>query len=407
MTVRLYYDDSACTTFEAVVRACTPAAGGFDVRLDRTAFYPTSGGQPFDTGRLGGVLVRDVIDCGDDVAHVVEAPIEPGSRVRGEIDAERRGDHREQHSGQHVLSAVFERLAGVATVGFHMGSDVSTIDLEREVTAGQIARCETEANRIVGAAHPVSARIVPAAEVPALELRRPPKRTGDLRIVEIEGVDRPACGGTHVTSTREIGPIGVVATEKVRGGTRVSFVCGGRAVRTFRSGHDQLGEVARLLGSAPSEVGAQVGRLVEANRELNRRLASLAAELAALRAPMWRAEAVTMGGWRAVVRHAPGESAEGLKGLAQALVAEPGFIAVLVGDGHPAPVVVARATDVEFDAGAFVKALAGQLGGRGGGRPEIAQGGMPVEAGTLVAAAGDGLSRFLHDGRPKVGRPVG
>jgi alanyl-tRNA synthetase len=407
MTIRLYYGNSALTTFEAVVRACTPVAQGFDVRLDRTAFYPASGGQPFDTGRLGAVRVLDVVDHGDEVAHIVDGALEPGTSVRGEIDAERRCDHRQQHSGQHVLSAAFERVAGVATVGFHMGSDVSTIDLEREVTPDEIARSEAEANRIVQSDALVTTRVVAAADVPALSLRRPPKRGGDLRIVEIDGVDRSACGGTHVTRTGEIGPIGVIATEKVRGGTRLSFVCGSRAVRTFRTGFDQINELARLLGAARADVAGHVGRMSEVNRELMCRLASLSAELAALRAPAWRAEGRVVGDALTVVRHVPGESADGLKGLVQALVAEPGVVAVLVGDGRPAPLVVARGPGVEFDAGAFVKALASELGGRGGGRPELAQGGMPVEPPVCVTTAGAVLSRFLHDGRPEAGQPAG
>ena len=394
MTDRLYYEDGALTSFEAVVRQCTPAEGRFDVRLDRSAFYPTSGGQPHDTGLLDGRRVVEVIDRGPEgVAHLVEAPIEPGARVHGEVDAARRRDHREQHSGQHVLSAAFARVCGAATVGFHMGSDVSTIDLEREVSAAAIEDAEREANRVVREDRVVAVRFVDESEAGAMGLRRPPKTTGRIRVVEVTDFDRSACGGTHVARTGEIGAIAVIATEKVRGGTRLTFVCGERAERAGRADRGALTEAARLLGVGAGDVPVHVARLVEANRRLSREAGALRHELAGLRTPAWRAAARTVGGWRVVLREEPDADAGALKAMAQAVVGEPGFVAVFVGGGSPASIVVARSADVPLDAAAFVKALAGSMGGRGGGRPELAQGGLTAPGDEITAGVFDLLGR--------------
>ncbi|MCC7044203.1 MAG: phosphoesterase [Acidobacteria bacterium] len=376
MTTRLYYDDSRTTTFDARVMACVASGDRFEVTLDRTAFYPTSGGQPFDTGVLGAATVVDVVDRDDDrIVHIVTTPLEPGTMVVGVVDAARRRDHMEQHTGQHVLSAAFDRGCGVATVGFHMGSDVSTIDLAREVTTAEIEAAEAEANRVIREDRVVRVRIVPADQVATLPLRRESKRSGPLRIVDVDDFDVSACGGTHVTRTGEIGVVVVAASEKVRGGTRLSFLCGGRAVRGFRERRDRLIEAGRLLGVAPLEVVPRVERLQQDAREAERNIRELRDALAGYRAADWRASAETIGPHRVVLRTSALEAAE-LKGMAQAVVAEPGIVVVLLGAGTPVPVVVARSTDVVFDAGAFIRKVTASLGGRGGGRPDLAQGGV-------------------------------
>jgi alanyl-tRNA synthetase len=380
MTTRIYYDDSRSTTFEAVVMACEPAGDRFEVTLDRTAFYPTSGGQPFDTGTLGPATVVDVIDREDDeIVHVVTTAIEPGTTVAGVIDAARRRDHMEQHTGQHVLSAAFDRVCGVATVGFHMGGDVSTIDLAREVTTAEIEATETEGNRVIREDRVVRVRIVPAGQTATLALRRESTRSGPLRIVDVDDFDVSACGGTHVARTGEVGMVAVVASEKVRGGTRVSFLCGGRALRGFRQRRDRLADAGRLLGVAPLEIVPRVERLRQEVREAERTIKELREELARHRAIEWRGSTETIGPYRVVLRISATDAGD-LKSVAQSVVSEPGLVAVLIGQGTPVPVVVARSADLAFDAGAFVKEATGSLGGRGGGRPELAQGGLLVSA---------------------------
>jgi alanyl-tRNA synthetase len=256
-----------------------------------------------------------------------------------------------------------------------MSGEASTIDLAREVTTAEVEAAEDVANRVIREGRPVVVRSVPADEVASLALRRESSRTGPLRIVEIAGFDVSACGGTHVSSTGEIGMVVVVAVEKVRGGSRLSFLCGGRALRGFRDRRDCLAEVGRRLGVGALDVVAHVDRLLSEARDAERTARSLATELARYRAAAWRAGAETMGPGRVVLRASDLDAAD-LKALAQEIVTESGLIAVLIGSGTHTPVVVARAADVPFDAGGFVRAATAALGGRGGGRPELAQGGL-------------------------------
>lgn len=403
MTTRLYYDDSHLLTFDATVVSCTPSGAGYAVILDRSAFYPTSGGQPFDTGTLDDSPVLEVSDGEEDaVVHVVAAPLDVGRRVRGVVDAARRREHCEQHTGQHVLSAAFERGCGVATVGFHMGADSSTIDLAREVSAAQIEAAESDANRVVRDNVPVTVRIVPEDAVASLSLRRAPTRTGPLRIVEIDGVDVSACGGTHVTATGAIGLIGVTGTEKVRGGSRLTFLCGERALRGFRERQARLVDLGRMFGTAPFDVVPHIERLRDEARALQRALRELQIELAAYRADEWRLRAETIGPLR-VVSRATMLGAGELKSQARALVEAPGFVAVLTGTGDPLPVVVARSNDVGFDAGGFLKALVAAFGGRGGGRPDLAQGAVVAPS----TAVHEWVRREIADARFSGGAQAG
>ena len=392
-TSRLYYTDPARLTFEARVLRIEPAPpshpGAFAVWLSESAFYPTTGGQPFDTGRLGEVRVIDVIEDADgEVVHVVDRSLEPGTMVAGAVDASRRLDHRQQHSGQHVLSAAFVRTAKVATVSFHLGAAVSTIDLAREVTPAEIAAAEDAANAVILEHRPVTIRFVSGEEAAALPLRKEPKRTGELRIIDIADWDISACGGTHVVHTGEIGPIAVRGWERFKGGTRLEFVCGGRTLTAFRELRDIVTTSTRLLSVLPTELAPAIGRLQEEARDLRRAQRDLQTELAGFRAAALAAAAETIGPHRAVLATIPGAAGDTLKALASAIAAQPGLVAVLVGDSRPAVAVVARSADVGLDAAALFKALVGRFGGKGGGRPELAQGGgLDAPADAILAAA--------------------
>jgi len=235
VTERLYYTDPYTTEFDAHIVGAEAHEGRPAVVLDRTAFYPTSGGQPFDTGQLGGVAVVDVVDRDDGtILHVIERELQAGP-VRGRIDWTRRFEHMQQHTGQHVLSAAFERVVGARTESFHLGSVSSTIDLGRMVSAGEIDRAEDEANRVVWEDRPVTIRFADAEEAAKLPLRKEPARTGRLRLIDVENFDISACGGTHVARTGAIGMIAIAGSERVRGGTRVEFLCGVRALRGYRA----------------------------------------------------------------------------------------------------------------------------------------------------------------------------
>jgi alanyl-tRNA synthetase len=223
VTERLYYLDPYLQEFDATVVEIATVDGRRAARLDRTAFYPTSGGQPFDTGTLGSARIVDVVDDhGETVLHVFEGELCEGP-AHGCIDWNRRFEHMQQHTGQHILSAAFDRECGARTLSFHLGSLSATIDLARDVSAVEIARAEDTANRVVWEDRPVSIRFADAADAASLPLRKESARTGTLRLIDVEGFDLSACGGTHVARTGAVGIIAVGGAEKLRGGTRVEF----------------------------------------------------------------------------------------------------------------------------------------------------------------------------------------
>jgi len=261
VTERLYYTDPYASEFDAEVVRVEDHDGRPAAVLDRTAFYPTSGGQPFDTGTLGAARVVDVVDGDDgDVRHVVEGTVAAG-KVRARIDWARRFDHMQQHTGQHVLSAAFDKLAQARTESFHLGSAASTIDLGCEVSPPAIERAEDEANRIVWEDRPVHIRFADAEQAAALPLRKESGRTGTLRLIDVEGFDLSACGGTHVARTGAIGVIAVTGWEKFRSGTRVEFVCGGRALRSHRALRDVVSGSVRALSVLPGDLPSAIERL--------------------------------------------------------------------------------------------------------------------------------------------------
>jgi len=289
ITERLYYADCYLREFQARVIRTSSEAGGVRVFLDRTAFYPESGGQPADQGTLAGIAVLDVVEEGEEVAHVLtESP--STEVVQGIIDWRRRFDHMQQHTGQHVLSAAFEKAGGYKTVSFHLGTETSTIDLDSDrVGAKQIEETEELANKIVFENRPVQISFRPSAEANQMDLRKPAFREGDIRVVEVEGFDLSACGGTHVIQTGAIGLISIRKVDTSKGLTRVAFVCGGRALRRARRDFAILTEAARQfstgLENVPELIAKQAQELRDAERLRNKLLEDLA-ELEALE--LWR-----------------------------------------------------------------------------------------------------------------------
>lgn len=397
MTERLYYHDSYATEFEATVLDTAPAPDGRPAaRLDRTAFYPTSGGQPHDTGLLGGARVVDVVDADDGtIVHVLDAAVSPGP-VTGSIDWERRFDHMQQHTGQHVLSAAFERVTGVPTVSFHLGADTSTIDLARDVTAAEIEQAEDEANRVVWADRPVTIRFVDADEAARLPLRKESGRAGTLRLVEVSDMDLSACGGTHVASAGAIGIIATASSERLRGGVRIEFVCGRRALRAQRRLRDVVSASVRMLSVAAGDLPDAIERMHCDSREIRRQMKDLHSRLALLEADALAGRAEAIGTTRFVVAALEGWDSNGLKQLAGAIAARPGLAAILVSAPAPSAIVVSRAADVGVDSATLLKQMVARFGGKGGGRPELAQGGgldgsideMVAFARTAAASAG-------------------
>jgi len=380
MTERLYYRDATLREFSA--RLVDIDGDGIRIYLDRTAFYPTSGGQPHDLGTLHGARVVDVVDEEDRILHVLEQPvaIATGSELRGEIDWERRHDHMQQHTGQHLLSAVLEDMLGLRTVSVHFGAESSTLDVAdasggaNVLGADVLAAVESRANALVAEGRPVLVTFEEAAE--AKGLRKPSDRGGELRVVSIEGVDRSACGGTHVSSTAEIGPILLRKQEKVRQGLRIEFVCGDRAVRRVRRDLETLARVARAFSGSIDEVatlvegqGAELAALQSENRRLSESLAKYrAAELHAGATP--RAD-----GLRIIVERLTSgvDSARSLA-LAFAPLSRAMFIAA---SNTPPSILVATSNDSGVEAGKLLKPLLEKVGGRGGGSARLAQGSLP------------------------------
>jgi alanyl-tRNA synthetase len=374
MTNRIYYTEPYRTDFDATVVAAEAVDGRLHVTLDQTAFYPSSGGQPFDTGTLGGAAVSDVIDREDGtIAHVVSGSLKAGEVVRGAIDWARRFDHMQQHTGQHVLSAAFDRLFGVRTESFHMGTVSATIDLAREVSAAEVAKAEDEANRIVWEDRPVAIRFASAEEAAKMPLRKESIRTGPLRLIEVDDFDLSACGGTHVARTGGIGVIAIGGWEKFRGGSRVEFLCGGRALHRFRFWRDSLAATQKFLSVAPDEMPAAVERMQADAKAQQRTLRAFQEKLAT-----HEAQALTQkaGAQALIVEALEGWDAQGLKAIAVAAAAEkPEAVVALFTTTSPALVVIARGAAATADAGALLKLLVARFGGKGGGKPDLAQGG--------------------------------
>jgi alanyl-tRNA synthetase len=386
-TQRLYYTDSYLTEFEA--RVVEVADGGRRVYLDQTAFYPTSGGQPHDLGSLAGARITDVIDEGERIAHLVERPLMgDAGAVHGAVDWERRIDHMQQHTGQHLLSAVLEELYGFHTVSVHFGRDYSSLDLDVEsVSAERIVEAEARANAIVAENRPVTTSFEDASQ--ATGLRKETGRTGTLRIVSIAGLDRSACGGTHVRATGEIGAVLVRKVERVRKSARLEFVCGLRAVRRARADFESLtriaGSLSASLDDAPALVASQSEQLRAAENDRKR----LERELAGHRArALYDAAPADARNLRVVRQDAT--TMDELRALAQATIALPR--AVLVGTiGEPPSLLLATAEDTGLDAGRLLREGVGKVGGRGGGSSRIAQGSVP-DAGRLAEAVASVLS---------------
>jgi alanyl-tRNA synthetase len=390
-TRRLYRDDPYLLDFEAAVIARGEHGGRPAVILDRTAFYPEGGGQPWDTGTLAGVRVVAVVEERGGVWHVLGGPLpETEARVRGAVDAQRRRDHMQQHHGQHLLSRALVEVAGAATVSFHLGGEHSTIDLDRAVSDQDLRRAEALSNEVVWEARPVRVRMVTRREAEALGAHAAAEAGDEIRLVEAEGFDLQPCGGTHPHRTSEVGVVAVLGQERYKGASRVRFVCGQRAVDAF---HDHAHILDRLgglfsapLAGLPEAADKTLARLAESERaakELRER--ALAAEAERLASSVAGSQGV-------VTAIYEGRPPEELRALAIQVVARQPCVALLGSRGEKAHVVFAQSAGLSHDVPALLRAAVARLGGHGGGRGDVAQGGGDrVEAleEALAAAAAE------------------
>jgi alanyl-tRNA synthetase len=387
MTERLYYHDSFLYAFDAEVREITESPRPAII-LDRTAFYPTSGGQVFDTGWITSdpnikLRVTEVADADDGkVVHYLDAPpkgIRAGSHVHGQIDATRRRDHMQQHSGQHVLSAAFARLYNMTTVSFHMAEDYCSIDLDTPtLSREQVEAAERSANEIILENRVIDVRFVTRDEAGKLGLRKlPPAERDELRLIDVRDFDLSACGGTHVQQTGQIGCILLRKTEKVRQGWRVEFVAGQRAVGTARRDFMTLTESAGLFSAHIYDVPQQSRKALEEIRTLRKQREQSLEELAEAQASALLAETTESNGRKIVVRTFSDRELSILKLLAQKVTHLSSNAVALLATTSPQPsVVFAQSAGQPFDMGALMKEAMAKLGGRGGGSKDMAQGGV-------------------------------
>ncbi len=386
MTDRLYYHDSFLREFGAQVLACEPAGDRWQVQLDRTAFYPTSGGQPHDTGKLGDAAILDVLERDDlEIVHVTDRAL-PASSVHASIDWERRFDHMQQHSGQHLLSAAFLELFKFPTVSFHLGREISTIDLAaRSLVPRHLEEAERLANQVIFEDRPVTVSFGTAMELADAGIRKAVEREGLLRVIEIEGFDRQPCGGTHVTRTGQVGLLLLRKLEKIKQNWRVEFACGFRALRIARADFATLGEAAQQLSCGLPDVPAMVKKTLEerqASHRVRQRLFERLAESEA-RAVLAATQPSGASATRVVTRVFDDADPAYLRLLAARIVAEPKAQVLLAtrAGGH---VVFAQSPGLAADMNALLRETLAASGGKGGGSKDFAQGTVP-ESTTLEA----------------------
>lgn len=416
---RLYYSDSFLKTFTGEVTGVRELAGTgepvWQLSLNRTAFYPTSGGQPFDRGvfratsKQGGIFDVPVEQVEEDeegtVWHSVRKPLERSAQIEGLIDWERRFDHMQQHTGQHLLSAVFLHEMEAATVSFHLGESTSTIDLATgPIAQHSLERVERIANEIIGEDRSVTVRYVERGEAEAMlaagELRKLPERKGAIRLIDIADCDVNACGGTHVRSTGQIGGLMLRKVEKVSRGVRVEFVCGLRAVQTARRDAALLTETSAQLSTGMAELPAAVERLLIEKKASAKQQQKLYEELAECQAAQIAIDAPIENGLRLVTLAWKDRDRDYVKLLASKTVKASPKTAVIfcAQDAEPVRVVVARSPDLEFNCGSVLREALAKLGLRGGGSADLAQGEVPIgQAAALQVSVSDAMRKAVAE----------
>ena len=388
MTERLYYDDACLTEFDAVVTDCAQQDGRYIVRLSRSAFYPTSGGQPFDTGRIDGAAVTDVYVGEDgDVYHAVDRPLAAGRAVHGVIDWSRRFDHMQQHAADHMIASAIWRRYGGVTIGLHIGGDMSTIDVDMpggatHLSPGQIAEIEADVNAHVQRDVPIRCWFPEPDALKALPLRKPPTVAEHVRVVAIGEDEMVACGGTHPATAGQLGLVKIVGAAPARGKLRVSFLAGARALRDYQSKYEIAQAASGLLSTAVENLPAHVAALKEALKRAEFELGRFRRD--ALLDEVERAlpDLPRLPGGAAVAARVVEGDANLIKDAASRLIRRPGMVALLAArtEGDRGMFVFARSGDVDLHMGRLLSDACRPFGGKGGGRPDFAQGGGPLAA---------------------------
>ena len=395
MTERLYLIDSHLFENECTVLACELGKEGFDVVVDRTVFFPNKGGQPCDTGILGTVRVTDCREAGDDLVLRTEKPLPVGAVVMGRIDENRRLDIMEQHTGEHLLSWCAYALFGAVNVGFHCALSYATLDLDLPLTPEQVTEMETMANDLVRKDLPVRAKIYASEDdLVGVPLRKHTEGlTAPIRVVTIEGADSCTCCAPHVHFTGEIGVIKITAAVAYKGGTRMTFLCGGRALKQFRQLQTTVDAIARRFSTAGEEVLSAVERQEAELKEIKKEKAALTAKLEAYLTAELRSQAEDVKGKKLLVRLTDADPKR-LRPLALATLPERGLTLLLTEKAGQLTYVLC-ASGLKLDMGELIPAVNLALGGKGGGRGTLAQGSAPTPAGLPETV--DQLQSYLRN----------
>ena len=377
MTTKLYFDDPYRIEFEATLVKRIVVDKQPALILDQTCFYPTSGGQECDHGRLNEITVIDVIEQNDDIIHVVEHEVK-GDHVHGIIDWKRRFDFMQQHSGQHVLSQSFFRVLKANTKSSHLGEDASTLEIDREtLTIEEVHRVEDVANEAVYRNRAIKTYFVPAEEVDSIPLRRPPKKEGRLRIVEVDGFDHMGCGGTHCRTTGEIGLIKTGRWEKIRGRVRIQFLCGNRALREYRWKNEAMEALSDLYSAKASDVLELVTKQAEEHKTLRHDTNMLLKRILDYEAEKLLAKAESVGNLKVVTGVFTDRPTEELKTLALKIVDTPQTVVLFGGQGEKGQLVFCCSKECPVKMNELMSTACEIIGGRGGGSPQLAFGGGP------------------------------
>ena len=381
MTEKIYDTDAYCQSFQAQVISCGESKNGFELILDRTAFYPEGGGQPGDYGSLALlaadgsqteiVRIKDTQEKDGDVIHLAEQYVEPGTLVQGQIDWIHRFDLMQNHSGEHIVSGLIHARYGYNNVGFHMGSDTITVDLDGEFSVEDMREFERQANQIVWANTKTDIRVYSEEEIKKLEYRSKKELHGQVRIVTFEGADTCACCGTHVRYTGEIGLIKLISLEKFREGVRMEMLCGRRALNYMNEMWEQNRQISVMLSAKPGETAAAVMRLKEsAQRD--------SIPMAQMEARMFEEKAQQLKGTGKVLLFQEGLSADSVRRLAVAVMETcGGRCAVFSGSDEEGYKYALGEKD--GDLRELIKQMNTALNGRGGGKPFFAQGSVKAD----------------------------
>ena len=381
MTERLYYDNAYLTEFDGTVLACEAHGDHYDVLLDRSAFYPTSGGQPFDTGLLADARVLDVNVIEGEVWHTVDRPLTTGQSVHGTIDWPRRFDHMQQHAGDHMIAGALHRRMGGVTIGLHVGDEVSTIDVSMpdgatRITPEALRQIEMDVNEHIQRDVPIRCWFPTEEELAVLPLRKKPTVSEHVRVVAIGDDEMVACGGTHPSTAGQIGLVRILSATPARGKMRVAFLAGMRALKDDQRCHDAAHAASDLLSTGVDQLAGSVSALQERLRMAETELGRLRRERLMNQADGMLSAAESLSDGTRLVSGFVDADAVGLRELASRLIEKPGVVALLgASSGDQAIYVFGRSADVDVSMGDLLRETAKQFGGKGGGKPDFAQGG--------------------------------